>query len=102
MGGGTLINPENRKIISETGNLIFLKSSPNVLYKRLIYKRDRPLLLSKENEEDLEKSLQKKIKSIMSERMKYYEQADYIFDTDKEPVGVLVDKITKVVNKSIK
>ena len=100
LGGGTLINPVNRRVINKTGKLIFLKSSPNVLYKRLIHKRDRPILFSGNDEEDTEGILLQKIEHLMNERIKYYEQADYVFDTDKESVGVIVDRITKLVKRS--
>jgi len=51
LGGGTLIIQENRKFIKKSGNLIFLRSSPEVAYRRLKHKRDRPVLLTDNNEE---------------------------------------------------
>lgn len=101
LGGGTLMNLKNRRVINKSGRLIFLKSSPDALYKRLIHKRDRPVLFPVTDEEDTKRILSQKIKHLMNERIKYYEQADYIFDTDKESIGVIVDRIAKIVKRSI-
>ena len=101
LGGGTLINLKNRRVINKTGKLIFLKSSPDVLYKRLIHKRDRPVLSPVIDAEDTEGLLLQRIEQLMKERIKYYEQADYIFDTDKDSVGVIVDRIAKIIKRSI-
>ena len=40
-----------------------------------------------------------RIESLMKERMKYYQKADYFIDTDKESIGTTVDKIIKVIFK---
>jgi hypothetical protein len=39
----------------------------------------------------------KKIKFLLDERIKYYEQADIIIDTDNIPIGITVDKIAKLI-----
>jgi shikimate kinase len=101
LGGGTLITPENREFVTEKGKLIFLRSSAEVAYRRLKHKRDRPVLLTdKENEN--EQVVLNRIKYLMKNRIKYYEKADYIFDTDNVSIGATVDKIAKVILKSSK
>ena len=45
LGGGTIANSKNLKLLKESGRLIYLHSSPEMAYKRLVYKRDSPALL---------------------------------------------------------
>ena len=99
LGGGTLIIQENREFIKKNGKLIFFRSSPEVAYRRLKHKRDRPILLADNNEEADENVVIERIESLMEERMKYYQKADYIIDTDKESIGTTVDKISRIIIK---
>lgn len=99
LGGGTLIIKENREFIKKNGKLIFLRSSPEVAYRRLKNKRDRPILLADNNEEAAENVVIERIESLMKERMKYYQKADYFIDTDKESIGTTVDKISGIIIK---
>ncbi len=43
-GGGSVLRPENRRHLSERGRVIYLKSSPDELFRRLRHDRNRPLL----------------------------------------------------------
>ncbi|HEY7752125.1 MAG TPA: shikimate kinase [Ignavibacteriaceae bacterium] len=100
LGGGTIADPENFKIIKSTGYLIYLKSSPEIAFKRLQFKRDRPNILLDEAKDPTREEIMERIKTLFNNRKKYYEQADYILDTDKEPVGKSVDKISKFISSS--
>ena len=100
LGGGTLIKPENRDFIERTGKLIFLKTSSQIVYCRLKYKNDRPVLL-KNGEDADENSYIKRIESLMEKRKDFYSNADYAFDTDDDSVSETVDKIAKVIRNSI-
>jgi shikimate kinase len=42
LGGGAIASKENFKIIKSSGKIIYLKSSPEIAYKRLRFKVDRP------------------------------------------------------------
>jgi shikimate kinase len=99
LGGGTLVNHENMRIIKENGKLIYLKCSPDIAYKRLKYKRDRPILLSKNDEENNRESLTKKIEKLMEERIQYYAMADYCFNTDDDNIGTTVDSIARLIQQ---
>ena len=68
-------------------------------YKRLKHKRDRPILLADNKEEATENVVIERIESLMKERMKYYQKADYFIDTDKESIGTTVDKISRIIIK---
>ena len=43
-GGGVVINPENRRRLSETGWVVYLNVPPRLLYERTRHDRNRPLL----------------------------------------------------------
>jgi len=99
LGGGTLTNQKNRKVIKATGKLIYLESSIEVAFRRLKNKRDRPVLLSDNEDEQTEETIYNKIKILFNERRKYYEEADYTFNTDVDPIGTTVDKIACLIQK---
>jgi len=99
LGGGTLMSRENREFIKKHGNLFFLSSSPEVAYRRLKHKRDRPILLLDNNEAASENVVMERIESLMKARMKYYQNADYFFDTDRDSIGKTADKISRIILK---
>ena len=101
LGGGTLKSESNRKIIKSSGLMIYLKSSPEVAYKRLKFKRDRPALLFDGDELPAKEEFISKINFLLDERKEYYEQADYIINTDFLPVGKTVDKIAYIIEKHL-
>lgn len=43
-GGGAVLNPENRKILHETGWCVYLNVPPVLLYERTKHDKNRPLL----------------------------------------------------------
>lgn len=99
LGGGTIVNRENIKILKNTGKLIYLKMSMEAALGRLKHKRDRPAL--KNDAEDFsEEDLINTISGLMEARAEYYEQADFSIDTDKSTVGKTVDKIVQLISKS--
>ncbi len=96
LGGGTIINPTNLEIMKRTGTIIYLKVSADYVYKRLMFKRDRPVLQIEGNENPTREQMLEKIESVFNSRKKYYEQADIVIDTDNVSVGITVDKIAKI------
>ncbi len=101
LGGGTIASDENLKVIKETGLLIYLQSSPEVAYRRLRFKRDRPALLFDGEDEPTKEQLTERIKELLSKRQKYYEQSDFIIDTDTIAVGKTVDRLANIIKKEI-
>lgn len=43
-GGGVVLNPENRRLLRETGWVVYLNVPPRLLYERTRHDRNRPLL----------------------------------------------------------
>jgi shikimate kinase len=97
LGGGTITNQDNIKLLKETGKIVYLKMSAELAYKRLRFKRDRPVLTRDGTVNLSRKDFIEKIKQLISARNEYYEQADVTIDTDNQPIGVTIDKILKVI-----
>ena len=101
LGGGTIENEENLKMMKDNGILVYLETSPEAAYKRLRFKRDRPALLFDDHEPTKEEFINR-INIILSRRLKYYNQADVKINTDNKPVGITVDHLVKILRKDFK
>lgn len=101
LGGGTIENEENLKMIINNGILVYLETSPQAAFKRLRFKRDRPALLFDDHEPTKEEFINR-INTILSRRLKYYNQADIKINTDNKPVGITVDQLVKILRKDFK
>ncbi len=97
LGGGAIASEVNFKVIKSTGKIIYLKSSPEMAYKRLRFKRDRPAFIFEGEEVPSKEEFLERINKLLNERKKYYEQADFIIDTDHQTVGRTVDLIAKYI-----
>ena len=101
LGGGAIASDVNFKIIKSTGKIIYLKSSPEMAYKRLRFKKDRPAFLFDDVEVPTEEQFLERIKELLNSRKMYYEQCDFIVDTDNQSVGKTVDIIAKYINRDL-
>jgi len=103
LGGGAIASDVNFKIIKSAGKIIYLKSSPEMAYKRLRFKRDRPAFVFEGEEVPSKEEFLQRINRLLDARKKYYEQADFVIDTDNQKVGKTVDIIAKyITNDSMK
>jgi shikimate kinase len=73
-GGGVVIRESNRRLLRAAGLVVNLTASVETLVKRLARANDRPLLCG-------ERSLEERIKQIMTEREPFYAEADIRIDT---------------------
>jgi len=101
LGGGTIVNNENVKFITNHGKLVYLRVEPEIIYTRLKRKTDRPLFKEFVLAENSKEAFIEKIKSMLSERECYYNRANLIFDVDNSPIGITVDKLAKIINRII-
>ena len=103
LGGGTIVNPDNLQFIKKAGLIIYLQVSPEILYKRLKNKIDRPLFRDLVLGENPETDFVERIREMLDKRKEYYEKADIVINTDFNPIGVTVDKIaakiTRIINE---
>lgn len=99
LGGGTITNKKNFDLLKKTGKIIYLKVSPDNLYKRLKNKIDRPLFKDMVLDENSEEDFLHRINEMLEKRREYHEKADFIIETDSQPLGKTVDKLAKKINE---
>jgi shikimate kinase len=92
-GGGIVLDKENIRTMKETGLMVCLVASPEVILKRIAGYSHRPLLNVA--------NPKKQIELLLKLRAPYYAQADKTIDTSKLSVGQVVEKITKAATKKI-
>lgn len=86
-GGGTVKNPENMKVLRESGFVVCLSADVDTVLERTRRKGVRPLLDGANEEER-----RRKIETLMEERKDLYRHADYKVDTsDMSPLQVVED-----------
>lgn len=85
VGGGLPVREENRKLLSQIGHVVYLKVSPETVYKRLRNDKTRPLLQGV--------NPRGRIVDLMNARKSYYENgADSIIEVDdKDFVNVIAE-----------
>lgn len=88
-GGGAVQNEENLKILKENSTVIYLKTSPEVLFERIKTDTSRPLL---QNENPL-----KTLRELLKKREPQYQKADIIVITDDKTINEIVNEILKNV-----
>ncbi len=101
LGGGAIASEENFRIIKSSGKIIYLKSSPEMAYKRLRFKKDRPAFVFEGVESPTKEQFLERIQQLLDERKKYYERCDFVIDTDNQPVGKTVDIIARFIDKDL-
>lgn len=97
LGGGTITNKNNFDMMKSSGKIIYLKVSPNTLYKRLRHKTDRPIFRDLVLGNNSEEEFLIRIKELLEKRKELYERADIIIDTEVTPLGQTVDRIAKKI-----
>lgn len=85
-GGGAVLRPTNRKNLHERGQVIYLNSSPDELFRRLRHDTNRPLLQVADPLGRLRDLY--KIRDPL-----YREAAHFIVDTGRPSVATLVNMI---------
>lgn len=85
-GGGAVLRPANRQRLHERCQVVYLRSSPEEVFRRLRHDRNRPLL-------QVADPLQR-LKDLYSARDPLYrEAAHYVIDTGRPSVATLVNMI---------
>tara|TARA_B110000090_G_C13094181_1_gene335983 strand:- start:74 stop:562 length:489 start_codon:yes stop_codon:yes gene_type:complete len=90
-GGGAVTKAENRKTLKNNGHIIYLKSSPEILFKRTADDKNRPLLQTDN------RLIQ--IRKILAEREPIYiEMADEVIDSEKKSSKQIIQKILEQID----
>lgn len=85
-GGGAVLRERNREHLKSRATVIYLRSSPDELYRRLRHDTQRPLLQVADP--------MAKLRELYEQRHPLYEQtAHYVVDTGRPSVGSLVNMI---------
>lgn len=93
-GGGAVLVPENRTLLSSRGKVVYLQASIEQQLERTAKDKKRPLLQVKDKEGQLKK--------LMIEREHlYHEIADITIETSQTTVRNVVQKITKLLVEEI-
>jgi len=88
-GGGVILIAENRKIMKNSGIIVYLKWQTNILCQRIKDSTHRPLLTNIN-----EAQLHQQIDKMLTQRQPFYEQADIIINgndqTTREEIAELI------------
>ena len=91
-GGGSVLDPENRKLFSDNGIIIYLKSNAEKLYKRIADDKRRPLLQTDDR--------LNKIRMILEEREPIYiELANHVVETQEHSIKQITQEILELLKK---
>ncbi len=102
LGGGTITNNTNLKIVKSSGILIYLKTDVEQIYHRLKFKKDRPLIQSTNKTLLTDNELRSRIISLLAKREPFYKKADIVITTTKQRVGITIDEIVYHLKNFIK
>lgn len=85
-GGGAVLRPANRQRLHERSRVVYLKSTPAELFRRLRHDTNRPLLQVADP--------MQKLKTLFAERDPLYrEVAHFVLETGRPSVSTLVNMI---------
>jgi len=92
-GGGAILHPDNRRLLSERGRVVWLQASVHQQMERTRHGRHRPLLLNTDPEERLDQ--------LTREREPLYAQiADVSVTTDGRRVQAVTDDILRALGET--
>ncbi len=89
-GGGVVLDAENMEMLKQNGIIVCLKADPEIIYQRVGLKKNRPLL---QTEDPLTT-----IKSLLTERRPFYEQADVTVNTSNLELIEVASKVARIYN----
>lgn len=87
-GGGIIVNKENRAWMKEHGKVVYLHGDPAELFHRVVEDTNRPLAQGKARD---------KLISLFAERLPFYQEADYIIDTNGKTPEQIVEKVARLL-----
>ena len=90
LGGGAIINENIRSSIKKNAYNIYLNVDIDILTKRLINSKTRPLIYKK--------NLKKELINLISIREKFYRKADLIVKNEKNIIETTENIIKKIIN----
>ena len=98
LGGGTIANDENFRLVQNTGIVVYLHLPPEEILHRVKHKQDRPMLKDVSGNPLPQNELAERIEQLLKNREQFYGRADIIISTDKKKIGATVDEIVRKLN----
>jgi len=92
-GGGTLVDPENRRRLAAAGPIVCLTASPDVILTRVGDPARRPLLANGNGRS----GGMERVRALLAERAPVYALATHAVDTSELPVDEVVDRVRQLV-----
>lgn len=98
LGGGTMVDSDNFKVIANSGIVVYLKSTPEQIYRRVHHRDDRPVLRHKDGTRLTDEQLRARIDDLYQLREPVYAKADFTIVAGEKKVGVTVDEIVRCLS----
>jgi len=98
VGGGALVDPDNRRALLAAGPLVCLRATPRELLRRLGEARDRPLLNGDGQASEAERL--ERIETLLAARAPIYALATHTVDTDGCTPDEVVEKVRAIIARS--
>ncbi|MDP9127748.1 MAG: shikimate kinase [Pseudomonadota bacterium] len=89
VGGGSYMDADTRKLITEKSVSVWLRADPDLLLERALRRGTRPLLQVTDPSA--------RIRQLLVEREPIYGQADIIVESDDHPVDETVERVLKAL-----
>ncbi|HQP11657.1 MAG TPA: shikimate kinase [Candidatus Omnitrophota bacterium] len=93
-GGGVVLDPENLAFLKQKGIVFYLSATPEKIYQRIKDQTHRPLLNVPDPLVRLEE--------LLAKRQTFYEQADYIIDTNDNDWQRVAEEIEMIMSERVK
>lgn len=100
LGGGSFIDDEIRNELQKKATTIWLDASIDTILMRVSNKQNRPLLNSKNNNQNYIINKRKILEELSIKRNPIYSKADYKIDTTNENHENLINNLIKNLNLS--
>lgn len=94
VGGGTPVYYNNMELMNGKSTTIYLRTSVNTLAERLYKQKEKRPLIANINDEDLPEFIAKHL----FERNVFYNQSQFIVDTDQKSPDEIVKEIINLLN----
>lgn len=86
-GGGIVLRRKHMKWMQESGFVVQLTASPEVIIRRLLYDQTRPLLQG---------DLTQRVQTLFRERQGLYDFADAFINTERQTIQQIANKIIQL------
>lgn len=91
-GGGVVLKEQNRQLLKESGLVIYLAVSPDILYKRTLQDTKRPLLQVENRREVV-------VNMVAQREPMYRDVAHIIYTSDSNSAAIAAEKIQALILK---